>query len=81
MPRRSNVILFTTDQHRYGSVGFNGNPNVRTPNLNALAGAGVVLDYCYVPSGVCAPGRASFMTGRYPHLHGQLSNGFFDAAG
>jgi len=74
--QRPNIIFITTDQHRYDSVGFNHNSHVRTAALDALAADGLVLDNCFVPTAVCAPTRASLMTGRYPCLHGQLSNGF-----
>lgn len=75
------IVVITTDQHRYDSVGFNHNPHVRTPNLDALAAEGIILDHCYTTSPVCAPSRGSLWTGRYPCLHGQRSNGFTMPAG
>jgi len=76
-----NIIWITDDQHRYDCLGCNGNPVVQTPHLDALAAQGVRFAHCFSQSPVCAAQRASFLTGRYPHLHGQLSNGFTMAPG
>ncbi len=74
--QRPNIIWITDDQHRYDSLGCNGNNVVRTPNLDNLAHEGVRFSNCFTVSPVCASTRASFLTGRYPHIHGELSNGF-----
>ncbi len=73
---RPNVIWITDDQHRYDSIGCNGNNVVETPHLDKLADEGVRFTNCFTVSPVCASTRASLLTGRYPHIHGQLSNGF-----
>lgn len=61
---RPNVLLIMTDDQGYGDLSLHGNPVLRTPNLDRLARQGVRLDHFYV-SPVCAPTRASLMTGRY----------------
>jgi hypothetical protein len=61
---RPNVVLIVTDDQGYGDLGFTGNPVIRTPHLDAMARRGAVLERFYV-SPVCAPTRASLMTGRY----------------
>ncbi len=79
--KRPNIIWITDDQHRYDCLGCNGNDVVMTPNIDALAGEGVRFTNCFTVSPVCASTRASFLTGRYPHIHGGLSNGFSMAPG
>lgn len=69
-----NVILIMCDQLRYDCLGFAGHPLVKTPHLDRLAERGVVFDTAYCPSPVCSPARASWLTGTYPHYHGQLAN-------
>lgn len=59
-----NVIIILTDDQGYGDFGFTGNPFIRTPNLDAMAGRSATMEQFYV-SPVCAPTRASLMTGRY----------------
>jgi len=76
-----NIIWITDDQHRYDSLACNGNEVVETPHLDALAAEGVRFTNCFSQSPVCAAQRACFLTGRYPHLHGELSNGFTMAPG
>lgn len=73
--RRPNVLLICTDQHRFDAVGCYGNDAIETPNLDRLAAQGVVFENCYVQSPVCAPSRASLMTGRYVSSHGLHANG------
>ena len=56
-PPRPNVILIMTDDQGWGDFGFHGNPHLKTPNLDRLAGQGVELTQFYV-SPVCTPTRA-----------------------
>ena len=64
--RKPNVLLIITDDQGYGDVGYYGNDTIETPTLNSLSENSVVFDRFYV-SPVCAPTRASLLTGRY-HL-------------
>ena len=62
--RRPNVLLIMTDDQGWGDLRVHGNEKIDTPTLDALASAGVQFDRFYV-SPVCAPTRASLLTGRY----------------
>ncbi|MBI5799806.1 MAG: sulfatase-like hydrolase/transferase [Verrucomicrobia bacterium] len=61
---RPNILIFLADDSGWGDYSFNGNSNIRTPNIDSLARGGAVLDRFYVCP-VCAPTRAEFLTGRY----------------
>ena len=61
---RPNVIVIMSDDQGGGDYGFMGNEVIRTPALDAMAARSGVLTRFYV-SPVCAPTRASLMTGRY----------------
>lgn len=63
-PNRPNIVLIMTDDQGYGDLGFHGNPDIQTPVLDAFAAKSVRFSNFYV-SPVCAPTRASLMTGRY----------------
>ncbi|MCP3929522.1 MAG: arylsulfatase [Bacteroidetes bacterium] len=59
-----NIVLVITDDQGYGDLGFTGNPVIKTPNIDAMAGSSARMTNFYV-SPVCAPTRACLMTGRY----------------
>lgn len=61
---RPNVIVIMSDDQGMGDYGFMGNQVIRTPQLDAMHDRGGYLSNFYV-SPVCAPTRASLMTGRY----------------
>jgi len=66
---KPNVILIMTDDQGIGDFGFTGNPYIKTPQLDKLASQSLNLTHFYV-SPVCAPTRASLMTGRYSERTG-----------
>lgn len=74
-PARPNILLICTDQQRFDAVRAYGNQEIITPTLDRLAAEGVLFENCYVQNPVCAPSRASLMTGRYVHSHGLWANG------
>lgn len=61
---RPNVVLIMSDDQGNGDYGFRGNDLIRTPELDRLRDRSGLLNHFYV-SPVCAPTRASLMTGRY----------------
>lgn len=65
-PPKPNILLILTDDQGYGDLGIHGNEWVKTPNLDRLARESARFDRFYV-SPLCAPTRASLLTGRY-HL-------------
>ena len=62
--KKPNVIIIMTDDQGFGDLGINKNPNIITPNIDQFASESVQFDNFFV-SPVCAPTRASLMTGRY----------------
>lgn len=72
---RPNILVLCTDQHRFDALGSYGNPVIQTPVIDKLAEDGATFERCYTPSLVCAPARASMLTGKYPHSHGLWANG------
>lgn len=75
MAKRKNILLILSDQQRYDTVSAYGlNEVCRTPHLDALAQKGMKFTNAFTPSAICAPARASLMTGLYPHNHGVIDN-------
>jgi arylsulfatase A-like enzyme len=72
---RKNILWICADQLRFDYLGCYGNKIVRTPNIDRLASMGMIFKKAYVQSPVCAPSRASFLTGRYPRTCRVRQNG------
>jgi arylsulfatase A-like enzyme len=70
--RKPNVILILTDDQGYGDLGVHQNPIIKTPVLDRLASESAQFDRFYV-SPLCAPTRASLLTGRYHLSTGTVS--------
>ena len=69
-PARPNIILLMSDDQGWGDVGYNGNPVLKTPVLDAMAANGIRFDRYYAAAPVCSPTRASCLTGRHPYRYG-----------
>lgn len=72
--RPLNVVYVFADQWRAQATGYAGDPNVRTPNLDALAKRSVNFSRAIASCPVCSPYRASLITGQYPLTHGVFIN-------
>ncbi|NNF44788.1 MAG: arylsulfatase, partial [Phycisphaerales bacterium] len=64
-----NILLIVADDQGWNDVGYH-NPEIRSPNLDRLAGTGVELD-CHYVQPQCTPTRVALMTGRYPSRFGR----------
>lgn len=66
-PDRPNLLLITTDQQRFDTIATTGSPHMLTPNLDFLVETGVHFSRCYSDAPVCAPARATLLTGQHYH--------------
>ena len=74
MPDKKNILFIMADQLRSDYLACNGHPTIKTPNIDALAAAGVNFTNTFCQSAVCGPSRMSFYTGRYMFTHGGTWN-------
>ncbi|MGH2355586.1 MAG: sulfatase family protein [Chloroflexota bacterium] len=74
MASRPNVLLVMTDQQQSAALSCAGNPEVSTPNLDALAARGTRFASAYTPFPLCTPARAALFSGRMPHALGIMDN-------
>ena len=90
MPTKPNVVFIMCDDLGYGDLGVlyqnlrlaandRTEPWHITPQLDALAGEGMLLTHHYCPAPVCAPSRASFLLG-VTQGHANIRNNQFDQA-
>ncbi|MCX7045580.1 MAG: sulfatase-like hydrolase/transferase [Candidatus Sumerlaeota bacterium] len=80
--RRPNFVFILTDDQRYDAMGFlqreQGErarfPWFKSPNLDRIAAEGVHFRNAFVVNSLCAPSRATFLTGQYGHVNGIVNN-------
>jgi len=70
----SNVLWIGTDEQHRRSIGAYGATACRTPNIDALANEALVFDNAFCPMAVCAPTRASILSGRLPSEGSVITN-------
>jgi len=70
-------ILFIVSEDNGPELGCYGAP-IKTPNLDRLATEGIRFQNAYVTQAGSSPSRASFLTGLYPHQHGQIGLATWD---
>ena len=66
---RPTILLIHADQHRFDCLGAYGNPDVPTPNIDALAADGIRYENSFCPFPVCTPSRYSLLSSQYVHQH------------
>ena len=74
MSNKRNIVLILVDQMRPDFIGPYGADFVKTPNLDELARCGVTYDNAIASATVCAPSRASVLTGEFVSGHGAWTN-------
>ena len=72
--KKPNVLILFSDQHNKNVLGYEGHPDVITPNLDKLSKEAFLFDRAYCATGICAPSRSALLTGIYPRTLGILSN-------
>ena len=71
---RPNVVVIVVDDMRFDDFAAGGHAFVSTPNIDRLAGEGVMFNKAFTTSPLCSPARASLLTGQYAHNHGIVDN-------
>lgn len=72
--KQPNILTIVTDQQRRDLMGCYGCRDVETPAADRLAAGGVTFDNAFTPIPICAPARASMLTGLRPVHHGITRN-------
>ncbi|MEA2069197.1 MAG: sulfatase, partial [Verrucomicrobiota bacterium] len=74
---RPNIVWIFSDDHSYQTIGAYGGrlqPLNPSPNIDRLAREGMRFDRAYVGNSICAPSRATLLTGKHSHLNGKYDN-------
>jgi len=75
---RPNIVFLFTDDHAPHAIGAYGgwlegvDP---TPNIDRLAGEGMLFRNSFCTNSICGPSRAVILTGKHSHVNGFMDNG------
>ena len=72
--KQPNILIVIADDLNKDSVGVYGNKDVKTPNIDRLAGQGMRFNLAYTSTAMCAPTRQQMYTGLYPVRSGAYPN-------
>ena len=71
---RPNILFIMSDDHGYQAISAYGSDLIRTPNIDRLAEQGMMFTNACVTNSICAPSRATILTGKHTHIHGKIDN-------
>jgi arylsulfatase A-like enzyme len=69
-----NLVIMMTDDQRFDALSCAGNKILKTPHIDRLATEGMRFRNMFVTNSLCAPSRATLLTGLYSHSHGVIDN-------
>ncbi len=72
--KQPNIIFIMSDDHDRSALSCYGSKINKTPNLDRIANEGARLEHCLCTNSICAPSRATILTGKYSHLNGVRNN-------
>lgn len=72
--QQNNILVLFADQMHGFAMGCMGHPDVKTPNLDYLAGEGTLFRNGYSQAPICTPYRCCLFTGRYASQTGVMGN-------
>lgn len=75
-PQRPNIIFIMSDDHAYQAISAYDNTLIETPNIDRIAEMGMLFTQASVTNSICAPSRATILTGKHSHMNGKVDNHF-----
>lgn len=74
LPKQPNILWITGEGVPISALSCYGSKLIETPNIDRIAKEGVRFENAFCTNGLCAPSRATLLTGTYTHINGMLSN-------
>ena len=74
--KRPNIIFIMSDDHAYQAISAYDDKLLQTPNIDRLAKEGMLFTNASVTNSICAPSRATILTGKHTHINGKVDNYF-----
>ena len=73
--QRPNILFVFTDDHAPHAISAYGSVLNETPNIDRLANEGMLFTRTFCGNSICAPSRATILTGKHSHANGHIDNG------
>jgi arylsulfatase A-like enzyme len=73
-PKRPNILFIMSDDHAYQAISAYGSQLIETPNIDRIADEGLLFTNACVTNSICAPSRATILTGKHTHINGKIDN-------
>ncbi|MDC6404669.1 MULTISPECIES: sulfatase [Maribacter] len=73
-PIKPNIVFIMSDDHAYQAISAYDNRLIETPNIDRIAKMGMLFTNASVTNSICAPSRATILTGKHSHLNGKIDN-------
>ena len=74
--RRPNIVFIMSDDHAYQAISAYSDKLINTPNIDRIAKNGIKFTQACVTNSICAPSRATILTGKHSHLNSKTDNYF-----
>ncbi len=74
--KQPNIIFIMSDDHAYQAISAYDKRLINTPNIDRIARIGMLFTNASVTNSICAPSRATILTGKHSHLNGKVDNHF-----
>ncbi|MEP2508885.1 MAG: sulfatase [Reichenbachiella sp.] len=74
-PGRPNILFIMADDHAYQAISAYSDKLLKTPNIDRIANEGMLFTNACVTNSICAPSRATILTGKHTHINGKIDNG------
>ncbi|MGY6743033.1 MAG: sulfatase family protein [Cecembia sp.] len=74
--QRPNIVFIMSDDHAYQAISAYDNRLIHTPNIDRVAKMGMLFTNASVTNSICAPSRATILTGKHTHINGKTDNHF-----
>jgi arylsulfatase A-like enzyme len=71
---RPNILFIMSDDHAYQAISAYSDHLIETPNIDRIANEGMLFTNASVTNSICAPSRATILTGKHTHIHGKIDN-------
>jgi len=72
---KPNILFIMSDDHAYQAISAYSDKLIHTPNIDRIADEGVLFTNACVTNSICAPSRATILTGKHNHINGKIDNG------